>query len=270
MAPPRVRHSLLDDPVLLADAYSVMSIADVARQADVSASTVQRALVRHGIDRKHRNWSRRPLSAELLDDEAWLAEQYRVRTGVEIADSLGVSTTMVYAAMARHNIPRRATSSTLPLREPKLADSSWLRLAVEGRSSGEVAEELQVSPGTVTAAYRQAGIDPSVTSRFYARGRSRERPPGNVLREAWEQEGTYRGVGRRIGVAHSTAAVWLAEADVYADPAPVLSRSVLKLAISEGWPLSRIAAEHAVSVTTVRVELHRHRLFDIHRTRHRW
>jgi hypothetical protein len=48
-----------------------------------------------------------------------------------------------------------------------------------------------------------------------------------------------------------------------------LSRSVLLDAIDRQWPISRIAAGHKVSVVTVRVELHRNGLFEVHRNRHR-
>jgi len=89
------------------------------------------------------------------------------------------------------------------------------------------------------------------------------------LRAAWQAEGTCGGVGRRFGIAHSTAAVWLAEIDVFSNAAPKLSRRDLLDAIEQGWPIARIAAQHRVSVTTVRVELHRHGLFDAHRIRHR-
>jgi hypothetical protein len=63
--------------------------------------------------------------------------------------------------------------------------------------------------------------------------------------------------------------VWLAEVGVFADTTPALPRSVLIDAIDRKWPIARIAAEQKVSVVTVRVELHRHGLFAMHRTRHR-
>ena len=104
MAPPRLRHPLLDDPALLADTYAAASIASIANQIGVSTTTVQRALVRHGIDRLPRTTNTRPPTAQRLDDTAWLAEQYRTRTGVDIADELGVTARTVYAAMQRHGI----------------------------------------------------------------------------------------------------------------------------------------------------------------------
>jgi transposase len=270
VAPPRHPHPLLDAPALLADAYAAApSVAALARQAGVSASTVLRALIRHGIKRRPRNQHRRPRSAHLLDDATWLADRYRTRTGVEIAEELGVSTTTVYAAMARNQIPRRTTSSTLSLSRPGLADPTWLRSAVQRDSSGSIAAELDVSAGAVTDAYRRAGIDPAVTPRLYARGKPRQRPPAAVLQTAWDAEGSYRGVARRIGVAHPTAAVWLAEIGVYADETPAISRASLESAINNSWSLNRIATEHRVAVTTVRIELHRHELFNAHRTRHR-
>ena len=269
MAPPRLRHPLLDDPALLADAYAAAAIASIAEQVGVSTTTVQRALVRHGIERLPRSRSTRPSTAQRLDDAVWLAEQYRTRTGVDIADELGVTARTVYAAMGRHGIERRPSSRTLALRQPEPADRDWLHAAADRTSSRQTAAALGVSAGAVTDAYRRAGIDPSVTTRLYARGHPRQRPTVAALQAMWELEGTFRGVSRHLGCASTTAAVWLAEVGIFADTPPALSRAVLETAISDGWPLSKIAAEAAVSVRTVRVELHRHRLFDAHRTRHR-
>ena len=60
-----------------------------------------------------------------------------------------------------------------------------------------------------------------------------------------------------------------AEIGVFADTTRELARPVLLDAIERQWPISRIATEHKVSVVTVRVELHRHGLFAMHRSRHR-
>ena len=270
MAPPRQRHIVLDDPDELAARYrSAGSIAGVAELIAVSASTVRRAMVRHGIDRFPRNWNRRPRTADALDDRQWLTDRYQTMTGVAIARELSVSPRTVYAAMQRHGISRRVNPGGLALRRGELADSSWLHDAVESKSSNAVADVLDVSPGTVTTAYRRVGIDPTSTVRLYERGRSLPRPSAAALRDLWDAEGTYRGVGDRLGVAHTTAATWLAEADVFSTASPALNRTELLDAIEAGWPLSRIAGEHRVSVTTVKVELHRHRLLDAHRTRHR-
>ena len=258
-------------PRCLAEAYrSSRSIAELAELIGVSAATVRRAMIRHGIDRLARATGIGDLpAAAVLDDRDWLADRYRVRTGVEIADDLGVSTTAVYAAMKRHGIDRRSTSSTLPLRKPELSDADWLARVVEHDSSVNVAGKLGVSPGTVTTAYRRAGIDPSSTTRLFARGRRHPRPPARELLAAWHAEETYRGVARRFAIAPNTAAVWLAEVGVFVSDEPVLSRRALTAAVNRGLTLSAIAHEHHVSVMTVLVDLHRHQLFDAHRTRHR-
>jgi hypothetical protein len=157
----------------------------------------------------------------------------------------------------------------LKLRRPQLAEEVWLKDAVERASSRRVAAELAVSAGTVTTAYERAGIDPSSATHFYDRGRSLQRPTPDELRAAWDTEGTFSGVGRRLGIAQTTAAVWLAEVGVFADTTPALTRSVLIDAIDRKWPISRIAAEHKVGAAKVRVEMHRHGLFASHRSRHR-
>jgi hypothetical protein len=261
---------LLRDPAQLAAAYrSSRSIAELAVQVGVSNSTVRRALVRHGIARLPRNRNRRPPSARMLDNPTWLRERYRTATGVEIAKELGVAARTVYSAMERHGIERRAEPGALKLRRPQLAEEVWLKGAVESASSRRVAVELAVSAGTVTAAYERAGIDPPSTTHLYERGRSRQRPKADELRAVWDIEGSFRGVGRRLGIAHTTAAAWLAEIGVFAEITPELSRSVLLDAIERQWPIARIATEHEVSAVTVRVELHRHGLFAMHRNRHR-
>lgn len=270
MAPQRRDVPLLDDPRRLTRAYeSSKSIAALAERIGVSATTVQRALKRHGIRALPRNRNRRPATANILDDAAWLRSQYRARSGVDIAAELGASSRTVYAAMDRHGIPRRTEPGASKLRRPQLTDSDWLHAAVERASSTQVAKELGVSAGTVTTAYVRAGLDPSTTPRLYERGRARTRPTPDELCAAWDAEGSFRGVGRHLGVSHNTAAVWLAEVDVFADSTPALSRSRLVDAITRRLPITRIAADNRVSATTVLVELHRHGLFEAHRTRHR-
>jgi hypothetical protein len=205
----------------------------------------------------------------VLNDPAWLVEQYRTRTAVSIASELGVTPRTVYAAMQRHGIKRRTEPGSLALTQPRLIDSEWLADAVERASSGTIAVELGVSAGTVREAYRRVGIDPGQTSQHYVRGRARTRPTAAELGVAWESEGTFRGVARQLGTTHTTASVWLAEIGVFADGSPKLSRTELLAAIEQQQSMRDIAAEFAVAVATVRIELHRHELFEMHRQRHR-
>ena len=225
--------------------------------------------MRHGTDRLQRNRNRRTANARVLDDPAWLRERYLTSSGVEIANELGVTARTVYAAMDRHGIARRTEPGVLKLRRPEFDDEDWLRSAVERGLSTAVAKELKVSAGTVTGVYGRAGIDACSTTQLYERGRSSPRPSKDQLRSAWEAEGSFRGVGRRLGVAHTTAAVWLAEVGVFADTTRSLSRSVLLDGVEQHWPVSRIAAEYRVGVTTVLIKLHRHGQFLAHRQRHR-
>jgi|GEM_PF-1201777 len=260
---------LFEDSTAFSAAYkSADSIADLAARLGVSASTVQRALVRHGIDRLPRNRHRRPTTAAVLDDRVWLVEQYRTRTAVSIAGEIGVSQRTVYAAMQRHGIERRSEPGVLALTRPRLIDAEWLANAVARASSSTIAAELGVNSGTVRVAYRRVGIEPSQTSQYYVRGRSLARPTAVELRAAWDSEETFRGVARRLSITHTTASVWLAEIGVFADDTPKLSRAELVAAIEQQQSLYDIAAKFAVAVTTVRVELLRHRLLESHRHRH--
>ena len=196
MAPPRHSSMLLDDPWLLTEAYASATLAELGDRIGVSAATVRRAMIRHGITSQPRNRNRRPRGADVLDDGHWLADRYRTRTGVEIARELGVSPRTVYAAMERHGIVRRITPGQLALRRPELTDSDWLHDAVERNSSTDVASALAVSAGSVTNAYRRSGIDPASTPRLYLRGRAIQRPSAARLRSAWKAEGSVRGVAR--------------------------------------------------------------------------
>ena len=121
----------------------------------------------------------------------------------------------------------------------------------------------------MATAYERAGIAPTGTTHLYKRGRSQPRPSADQLQIAWETEGTFSGVGRQLGISHTTAAVWLAEIGVFAHTTPALPRSVLLDSIERQWPVPRIATENQVSVRTVRIELHRHELFVALRQRHR-
>ncbi len=270
MAPPRRSNETLDNREALAGAYgAARSIADLAAQIGVSTSTVQRALVRHGIDRLPRNRNRRPKTAARLDDAAWLARTYANRTAVDIANELGTTARTVYAAMAHHGIPRRTPTATVAVRHPELGDTDWLCRAVESEASGAAAAHVGVSPGTLTNAYRRAGLDPSSTPLLFARGRRKPRPDADELASAWASEDSFRGVANRYGISHATAAVWLAEVGIFAGTTPAVSRTELVSAIDMGWPMARIAERHGVAINTVRIELHRHGLFEAHRQRHR-
>jgi DNA-binding CsgD family transcriptional regulator len=269
VAPPRRVIPTLDDPTALEAAYRAATLDQLASRLGVSRSTVRRALIRHRIDRLPRNRNRRPSTARALEDAEWLATQYRTRSAVDIADELHVSSRTVYEAMRRHGIERRTQPGVLQLRRPQLTDPDWLAKAVERGSSTSIATELDVSPGTLIDAYSRAGLEPASTKFFYARGRNRVRPAPETLAATWQAEGTFRGVSRRIGTSPTTAAVWLAEVGIFADDAPKISRAGLKRAIDRRRTLRGIAQDQGVSVATVRVELHRHGLFEAHRLRHR-
>lgn len=97
----------------LADEYGSSTIAELATQVGVSAATVRRALVRHGIDRLPRNRNRRPVTAQVLDDPDWLRERYRTHTGVEIAAEIGVAAHTVYPATGCHSLSSTPRSRRL-------------------------------------------------------------------------------------------------------------------------------------------------------------
>lgn len=65
-----------------------------------------------------------------------------------------------------------------------------------------------------------------------------------------------------------TARVWLAEIGIFASSVAALSERELRQAITTQRSIRDIAELGHVSTSTVKVELHRHGLFDTHRRRH--
>lgn len=178
MAPPRRDLPILDRPADLAAEYAAAgSLEAFAAHLGVSASTIRRAMVRHGIRRNQRNTNRRVSTSSVLDDAEWLRKNYASRTGVELAAELEVSPTTVYRALRRHGIERRRRGhGQHQRRDARLSDVEWLAAALPQSSATQVAKRLHVSPGTVTNAYRRANLDPRTTRRLNDRGRLRPRP----------------------------------------------------------------------------------------------
>ena len=73
---------------------------------------------------------------------------------------------------------------------------------------------------------------------------------------------------RPLGVSVNTAAVWLADIDIFIQDAPVISRRDLQDAIDKRQSIDDIRRQHHVTGRTVAVELRRHGLLEAHKKRH--
>lgn len=104
-----------------------------------------------------------------LKDREWLRQRYvdELRSLDEIAQETGASLTAVSRALKRHGIATRKAGESktirgtqMPLRIERLKDAEWLRhkYVVEGKSLGEIANEIGCSEPAVVRAARRYGI----------------------------------------------------------------------------------------------------------------
>lgn len=105
-----------------------------------------------------------------LNDPAWLREKYidRELTGGAIAKALGCSHDSVYAALMRHDIPRRARGRrriTSGPKFPELHDKVWLheQVVTAGKTTAEIAETVGCSRQAVQQALRRLHINQGAT-----------------------------------------------------------------------------------------------------------
>jgi transposase len=136
---------------------------DIAIELDCHHQTVLNALVRHGIDVRPAGNPVPPKVRALLDDPAWLVGQLheRGRTYRQVADDLGVSVRTVVKAMAAGGVPTRRATQDLPeLTRRRLDDPVWIarRVHHDNCTYRQVAEEVGVSPRTITRALDRHGI----------------------------------------------------------------------------------------------------------------
>lgn len=116
----------LDDPQWMTDRYASASSETIARDLGVAATTVRRALLRHGIDVRDRSAGQMFRAAPQLHDAGWLRQRYSAgRSGAEIAAELGVSVAAVHHAFDRPGID---------------CDGAWVR---SGHSAAQLAVEAE-------------------------------------------------------------------------------------------------------------------------------
>jgi hypothetical protein len=246
-------------------AATQLSARAIARQLGCAPDTVRAAFRAAEIKPAATNRSRRPAE---LDDPDWLAMKYRTCSAATIAAELGCAPATVNRALHRHQVVVRDRSAGQQFRSPApLDDPVWLadRYAA-GASTSTIAEELGIPAITVNKALHRHDI--ALDRPWVRRDTTRlERPPDRQLASVWDEHHTIRAVAQQFSVAHTTAAIWLARADIFVNDIPALSRSQLEAAITDGLPLRQIAARHHVSQHIVTVELIRHDLLEQHRHR---
>jgi transposase len=238
----------------------------IGRDLGVTADTVLRAMRLHNIPVQFAtapHKSRRPE----LDDREWLSAQYEQRTAAQIGASLGVAVSTVIAALERHGIrlldARAKQRRQMP---PELDDPEWLRQRYATAAGAQIAAELGVSIATVHNTMHHFDIE--ADGPWVRRDTTRhQRPSDRQLAKVWDANGTIRSISQAFGVAHTTAAVWLADAGIFVNDVPAISRRDLVTHIAAGDTIAQIAKQHHVTDRTVSIELRRHHLIEAHRHR---
>jgi len=258
----------LNDRAWLVVEYSTKTTATVAAELGVSRDTVCSALRAHNIPARSRSDQRRPTRPVGLYDPDWLRERYQSATGEAIADELGVSKASIYKALARYNIPRRTKFRRRPESPLQLDDAGWLRQRYRQVSGPALAEELGVTGRTLYLALEKHGIEVDQSPWIHHGPARLTPPPATALVQAWEADGTLKGLARRFGVSFNTVAVWLADVGIFIKEVPAISKRDLQAAIAKKWSIDRIMQEHHVTGRTVSVELRRFGLKEAHVARH--
>ena len=259
----------LNDIEWLTEQAATRSASSIARELGVASDTVLRAMRLQGIPVHFGTSQRQPDPIAVLEDADWLAEQYESKSAETIGRELDVHPGRVRKALERHGIPIRGPGDRQKFRTPaELDDVDWLRQRYEseGRSGAQIAEELDVSFAAVHKAMRRLGLE--AEGAWVRRDTTRlKRPSRSQLEQAWRSEQSIKGISRRFGVAHTTAAVWLADVGIFVHDTPAISRSDLLAAIDAGKSIRAIATDHGMTDRTVMIELRRHGLRDAHRLR---
>ena len=134
------------------------------------------------------------------------------------------------------------------------------------RPGSEIARELGVSIPGLHVAMNRLGLE--ADGAWVRRDTTRLTPPSpEHLARMWESEQTIKGVARRLGVAHTTTSVWLADVGIFVSDTAAISRPEMLAAIKAGKSIRQIATDHGVTDRTVAIELRRHGLRDAHRHR---
>lgn len=156
-------HPRLSDPDWLADqAAAGISLRELADDLGCTAIVIANAYRDAGLRPPPRIRPSGPLA-----DPTWLADTHQTRTITEIAADLGVHRRQVTAAFntagvaIRDDLTVRLERGEQLHGADRLRDAAWLRRRYEHdlASTGTIAAELEVSPGTVARWLREHDID---------------------------------------------------------------------------------------------------------------
>jgi transposase-like protein len=192
------------------------STTRIANEVGVSRTTLRKYMNEHGIAR--RSVSEAQLSkAQLsrLEDAEWLHEQYysRNRTTYEIAEELGVSDGTVGNWMDEHDIDRQGRSEARTDGEiERLKNPEWLReqYCERKRTTGEIADQLDVSSGAVSNWMDQHGIDRRDASEAQTNGNVTPLNDPKWLYEQYCEKGrTTIAIAEELNITDSAVGNWM-------------------------------------------------------------
>ncbi|RJX47522.1 helix-turn-helix domain-containing protein [Halonotius pteroides] len=187
-----------------------MVLSEIAELIGVTAGTVSNWIHRHGIETRLRSESMTDGDVGLLSDEGWLREQYleREKTLSEIAESTGVTTATVSNWMKRHDIETQSPTEWMTDGDVELLkDEEWLReqYLEQEKPPSEIADELNLSPGTVRNWVERYGINARSQSESQADGDINQLEDGEWLREQYcEQEKSQAEIADELNLSQVT------------------------------------------------------------------
>jgi transposase-like protein/AraC-like DNA-binding protein/plasmid maintenance system antidote protein VapI len=232
-----------------------LSEAAIGRQFGCGAGTVRRALRKAGIARRRggeKDWSGRPPLTEELLRELYVNQRLSKDA---IARSLHHSPFKVRQALADHGISQahRGAGPTRfqPRREFPVALLEELYVDQE-LTSQEIAEMLEVDPGTVLDRLHEAGLP---VRRAGSRAAVKGATPAEVALERLYADPTVTAILDRFGIARRSTP-FLA-ADVHRAPSPRLDPEILRaLYVDAGLSSFRIELLTGVDNLSVLAQLH--------------
>lgn len=136
----------------------------IADELGLSQSAVYKYMKRHDMESKRLGWHNVMGNIEKLDDEEWLREQYvdNENSQMQIAKKLGISQQSVGRYMEKYGIESRLRGWHLTDGDhKKLHDREYLetQYVENGKSTPKIANELDLSPGSVISALERHNIE---------------------------------------------------------------------------------------------------------------
>jgi transposase-like protein len=253
------------------------SVNDIADELGTTVDTVIKWMDKHGIERRSPAETQSDGNPVPLREADWLREQYHQqgKTTTEIAEELSVSQRAVWNWMERHDIDRRSMAEintdgdVAPLR-----NAEWLReqYCGEGRSSPDIADELDVAPTTVRRWMEQHEIGRRDMSEAKAEGDVVPLKDPEWLHQRYvEQEQSAHDIADELGVSANVVRDWadkhgiqirsLSEANAEGNVGPLRDSEWLqKQYCEQNQSIGKIGEKLGVSPQTVYNWIGRHEI----------